>query len=74
MCALNCSERRAAGFFYFSLAFFVVAMVVNTIFLYYPILGAPKSSIMGWLNDWHGRPIALCAGIICGLGNTCVHA
>ena len=26
---------------------------------------------MGWLNDWRGRPIALCAGIICGLGNTC---
>ena len=38
--------------------------------MYYPILGAPKSSLMGWINDWRGRPVALCAGIICGLGNS----
>ena len=44
---------------------------LNIIFLYKPILGAPKSSIMAYLKDWGwNRIIAFAAGIICGLGNT----
>lgn len=57
------------GFFYFSLSFYVVATTVNIIWLYFPPLGLPKSSITAYLKDWRGRPWALLAGAICGLGN-----
>ncbi|CAL5219852.1 g1768 [Coccomyxa viridis] len=59
------------AFFYFSSMFFFVSFTLNIIFLYKPILGAPKSSIMAYLKDWGwNRIIAFAAGIICGLGNT----
>ena len=49
----------------------VVSFTLNIIFLYKPILGAPKSSMMAYLKDWGwNRIIAFGAGIICGLGNT----
>ena len=60
-------------FFYFSTGFFFCSMLLNITLLYFPILGIPKSSIGAWLADWGGwgRPLALLAGTICGLGNTC---
>ena len=48
--------------------FTFVAWVLNAIFLYKPILGAPKSSFKEWIKDNDGRLIAYAAGIICGLG------
>ncbi|BDA42670.1 Ureide permease 2 [Coccomyxa sp. Obi] len=57
------------AFFYFSTSFFGFSMIVNTIFLYYPILGAPKSSVPEYLKDFNGRHWAVLAGLICGLGN-----
>ena len=42
---------------------------MNTIFMYFPILGAPKSSIPEYLKDFKGRHWAVLAGFICGLGN-----
>ena len=48
-----------------------MSFTLNIIFLYKPILGAPKSSITAYLKDWGwNRIIAYAAGIICGLGNT----
>ena len=48
-----------------------LSFFLNVIFLYKPILGAPKSSFTAYLKDWGvNRIIAFCAGIICGLGNT----
>lgn len=32
-------------------------------------MGLPKSSIKAYLCDWRGRPWAMLAGILCGLGN-----
>ncbi|KAK9829083.1 hypothetical protein WJX72_003800 [[Myrmecia] bisecta] len=57
------------AYFYFSTAFFFVAFTLNIIFLYFPILGLPKSSLMAWIKDWRLRPVALLAGFICGWGN-----
>lgn len=57
------------AFFYFSLAFFGCAVLINVCFLYKPAFGVPKSSIGGYLKDWNGRWIALLAGILCGWGN-----
>ena len=57
------------AFFYFSLAFFACAVIINVCFLYKPAFGVPKSSIGGYLKDWNGRWIALLAGILCGWGN-----
>jgi len=57
------------AFFYFSVCCFVVAIILNIIFLYRPILGLPKSSLTAYLMDWHGRPWALLAGFLCGFGN-----
>ncbi|CAN4122068.1 unnamed protein product [Withania somnifera] len=57
------------AFFYFSCFCFVIAMVLNLTFLYYPILNAPKSSFKAYLNDWNGRGWALLAGLLCGFGN-----
>lgn len=57
------------AFFYFSTSFFFVATVTNLIWLYFPPVGLPKSSIKAYLCDWRGRPWAFLAGILCGLGN-----
>ncbi|XP_009777017.1 ureide permease 1 isoform X1 [Nicotiana tabacum] len=57
------------AFFYFSISCFVVAMILNLIFLYRPVLNAPKSSLKAYLNDWNGRGWALLAGLLCGFGN-----
>ncbi|XP_060215127.1 ureide permease 1-like isoform X2 [Lycium barbarum] len=57
------------AFFYFSSFCFLIAMVLNLTFLYYPILNAPKSSFTAYLNDWNGRGWALLAGLLCGFGN-----
>ncbi|KAM5567381.1 ureide permease 2-like [Rosa sericea] len=57
------------AFFYFSASCFVIAIILNIIFLYRPILDLPKSSFKAYLNDWEGRGWALLAGLICGFGN-----
>ncbi len=57
------------AFFYFSLAFFGCAILINVCFLYKPAFGVPKSSIGAYLKDWNGRWIALLAGVLCGWGN-----
>ncbi|EIE24652.1 putative ureide permease 2 [Coccomyxa subellipsoidea C-169] len=58
------------AFFYFSTSFFIFSLIVNTVFLYFPILGAPKSSLPEYFKDMNGRLWAVLAGIICGLGNS----
>ncbi|KAL2499874.1 Ureide permease 2 [Abeliophyllum distichum] len=58
-----------AAFFYFSLSFFAMAVILDVIFLYHPVLNLPKSSIKGYLKDWNGRNLAFLAGLLCGLGN-----
>ena len=57
------------AFFYFSLAFFACAVLINVCFLYKPAFGVPKSSFGAYLKDNNGRWIALLAGILCGWGN-----
>ncbi|XP_009591943.1 ureide permease 1-like isoform X2 [Nicotiana tomentosiformis] len=57
------------AFFYFSISCFFIAMILNIIFLYHPVLNAPKSSLKAYLNDWNGRGWALLAGLLCGFGN-----
>ncbi|KAK4736902.1 hypothetical protein R3W88_000599 [Solanum pinnatisectum] len=57
------------AFFYFSVSCFVVALILNLIFLYRPVLNAPKSSLKAYINDWNGRGWALLAGLLCGFGN-----
>ncbi|KAG8366955.1 hypothetical protein BUALT_Bualt16G0022100 [Buddleja alternifolia] len=57
------------AFFYFSLSFFIIAILLNVSFLYHPILNLPKSSIKAYLKDWNGRKWAFFAGLLCGLGN-----
>ncbi|XP_004490191.1 ureide permease 1-like [Cicer arietinum] len=57
------------AFFYFSVSCFVVAIILNIIFLYYPVLNLPKSSLKAYLGDWNGRGWALLAGFLCGFGN-----
>ncbi|XP_021770939.1 ureide permease 2-like [Chenopodium quinoa] len=57
------------AFFYFSLAFVVMAVFLNVIFLYYPLLNLPKSSIKQYLRDGNGRGWAVAAGLLCGFGN-----
>ncbi|CAL5188580.1 unnamed protein product [Lathyrus oleraceus] len=56
-------------FFYFSVSCFIVAIILNIIFLYHPILNLPKSSLKAYLGDWNGRGLALLAGLLCGFGN-----
>ncbi|CAI9752740.1 unnamed protein product [Fraxinus pennsylvanica] len=58
-----------AAFFYFSLLFFIMAVILNVIFLYRPVLNLPKSSIKGYLKDWNGRNLAFLADLLCGIGN-----
>ncbi|XP_038724491.1 ureide permease 2-like isoform X4 [Tripterygium wilfordii] len=57
------------AFFYFSVSCFVIAIILNIIFLYRPVLKLPRSSLNAYLNDWNGRSWALLAGLLCGFGN-----
>ncbi|EOA24139.1 hypothetical protein CARUB_v10017373mg [Capsella rubella] len=57
------------AFFYFSVSCFIIAMILNIGFLYYPVLGLPKSSFKAYLSDWNGRYWAFLAGFLCGFGN-----
>ncbi|XP_022149068.1 ureide permease 1-like isoform X1 [Momordica charantia] len=57
------------AFFYFGTSFFVIAVVLNVVFLYRPILNLPKTSFKAYLNDWNGRGWAFLAGFLCGFGN-----
>lgn len=57
------------AFFYFSVSCVFLGIVLNVIFLYYPICGLPKSSFRAYLSDWNGRHWALLAGLLCGFGN-----
>jgi len=57
------------AFFYFSVSCFIIALLLNVGFLYYPVLGLPKSSFKAYLNDWNGRYWAFLAGFLCGFGN-----
>lgn len=57
------------AFFYFSVSCFIIALILNVVFLYYPVLGLPKSSFKAYLNDWNGRYWAFLAGFLCGFGN-----
>lgn len=47
-----------------------MSRILNIIFMYHPVLGAPKSNIREYLGDWKNRHWAILAGVICGLGNT----
>ncbi|KAM6548336.1 hypothetical protein CsatB_020012 [Cannabis sativa] len=57
------------AFFYFSVSCFVIAIILNITFLYYPVLDLPRSSFKAYVNDWNGRGWALLAGLLCGFGN-----
>ncbi|XP_072974015.1 ureide permease 1-like [Typha angustifolia] len=57
------------AFFYFSISCFVIGIGLNIWFLYYPVLGLPRSSFKAYLKDWNGRHWALLAGLLCGFGN-----
>ncbi|KAB1209276.1 Ureide permease 1 [Morella rubra] len=57
------------AFFYFSVSCFVLAIILNITFLYYPVLNLPRSSLKAYLRDWNGRGWALLAGLLCGFGN-----
>ncbi|KAF3779898.1 Ureide permease 2 [Nymphaea thermarum] len=57
------------AFFYFSISCFIVAIILNVIFLYRPILGLPRSSLKDYLKDFNGRYWAFLAGLLCGFGN-----
>ncbi|XP_031273719.1 ureide permease 1-like isoform X2 [Pistacia vera] len=57
------------AFFYFSVSCFVIAIILNIIFLYRPVLDLPRSSFKAYLNDWNGRGWAFLAGLLCGFGN-----
>ncbi|GKU99695.1 hypothetical protein SLEP1_g12501 [Rubroshorea leprosula] len=57
------------AFFYFSISCFVIALVLNIGFLYYPVLNLPRSSFKAYLRDWNGRGWAFAAGLLCGFGN-----
>ncbi|XP_024018252.1 ureide permease 2 isoform X2 [Morus notabilis] len=57
------------AFFYFSVSCFVLAIILNITFLYYPVLNLPKTSFKAYLNDWNGRGWAFLAGLLCGFGN-----
>uniref|UniRef100_A0A5B7A5V4 Putative Ureide permease 2 isoform 3 n=1 Tax=Davidia involucrata TaxID=16924 RepID=A0A5B7A5V4_DAVIN len=57
------------AFFYFSVACFVIAVILNISFLYHPVLNLPRSSLRAYLKDWNGRGWAFLAGFLCGFGN-----
>ncbi|KAL5549122.1 hypothetical protein UlMin_004353 [Ulmus minor] len=56
-------------FFYFSVSCFVIAIILNIIFLYHPILNLPKTTLRAYLNDWNGKGWAFLANLLCGFGN-----
>ena len=57
------------AFFYLSVSCFFIAVILNVVFLYHPMLNLPKSTIKAYLKDWNGRGWALLAGFLCGFGN-----
>ncbi|XP_010514126.1 PREDICTED: ureide permease 1-like [Camelina sativa] len=57
------------AYFYFSVSAFVIALILNIRFLYWPILGLPRSSFKAYLNDWNGRGLSFLAGFLCGFGD-----
>ncbi|CAN6338403.1 unnamed protein product [Urochloa humidicola] len=57
------------AYFYFSLACLAVSVGLNIGFLYRPMVGVPRSTVAAYLRDGEGRPLALLAGMVCGLGN-----
>ncbi|KAL1220292.1 Ureide permease 4 [Cardamine amara subsp. amara] len=57
------------AFFYFSIAGFLIALILNLIFLYRPMAGLARSSLKKYVNDSKGRCWAVFAGFLCGLGN-----
>lgn len=57
------------AYFWFSTAFFAVAVTLNVWFLYRPVLGLPKSCFRAYMTDWRGRPWACLSGLLCGFGN-----
>ncbi|XP_038681471.1 ureide permease 2-like isoform X4 [Tripterygium wilfordii] len=57
------------AYFYFSVSCFVIAIILNIILLYRPVLKLSRSSLKAYLNDWNGRSWALLAGLLCGFGN-----
>ncbi|KAJ9174165.1 hypothetical protein P3X46_017223 [Hevea brasiliensis] len=57
------------AFFWFSVSCFVLAIILNVIFLYRPVLNLPKSTLRAYVNDWNGRGWAFLAGLLCGFGN-----
>uniref|UniRef100_A0A6N2M7T6 Ureide permease n=1 Tax=Salix viminalis TaxID=40686 RepID=A0A6N2M7T6_SALVM len=57
------------AFFWFSISCFVLAIILNVTFLYFPVLNLPSSSLKAYLNDWNGRGWAFLAGLLCGFGN-----
>lgn len=48
---------------------FLIAIILNITFLYYPVLNLPKTSLKAYVHDWNGRSWALLAGLLCGFGN-----
>ncbi|CAH8383458.1 unnamed protein product [Eruca vesicaria subsp. sativa] len=57
------------AFFYFSIAGFLIALILNLIFLYRPMAGLARSSLKKYVNDSKGRSWAVFAGFLCGFGN-----
>ncbi|CAF2042165.1 unnamed protein product [Brassica napus] len=57
------------AFFYFSIAGFLIALILNLIFLYRPMAGLAKSSLKKYVKDSKGRSWAVFAGFLCGFGN-----
>ncbi|MCD7465414.1 hypothetical protein HAX54_001251 [Datura stramonium] len=57
------------AFFFFSVSSSLLATILNFTFLYRPVLNAPKSSVMSYVNNWDGRDWALLAGVLSGFGN-----
>ncbi|KAG7563432.1 Ureide permease [Arabidopsis suecica] len=57
------------AFFYFSIAGFLIALILNLIFLYRPMVGLAKSSLKKYIYDSKGRGWAVFAGFLCGFGN-----
>ncbi|XP_019100043.1 PREDICTED: ureide permease 4-like isoform X3 [Camelina sativa] len=57
------------AFFYFSVAGFLIALILNLIFLYRPMVGLAKPSLKKYVNNSKGRGWAVFAGFLCGFGN-----
>ncbi|KAG7558628.1 Ureide permease [Arabidopsis thaliana x Arabidopsis arenosa] len=57
------------AFFYFSIAGFLIALILNLIFLYRPMVGLARSSLKKYIYDSKGRGWAVFAGFLCGFGN-----